>query len=375
MPTILLVTATLYRHGVARLPYALRKAGFRVWLVCPRVSAVRYSDHVDGGVAFPDGIGPLGLARVIADAVEESGADALLFADEVALGVARGLLTGLADGVVSPRLRTLLETWIGGVRDCAFQRSAMVERARELGVRTPRQVVLGPGTDAAALAGLGSPILVKRDQSSGGGGVTPASTPRAALEIASHIRLQETGPDSTAPVVAQEFVTGTDASVTFAAFGGRMLDAFAYKALRRHPEPFGPASVIEVLARPDLLELARRLVDDVAYTGFGGIDVILPEDGGPPVFLELNARPPQTAHVGSLFGADLFRAMARELGGEPVAAAPDTRTATTVALFPAEWIRDPRSPHLHTAFHDVPWNEPRMAAAVVMLTPRIRRPG
>lgn len=371
MPTVLLVTATLYRHGVARLPHALRQAGFRVWLVCPRVSAVRYSDHIDGGVAYPDGIGPLGLARVIADSVEESGADLLLFADELSVSVARSLLAGLADGIVSPRLRTLLQTWVGGVHACAFQRSAMVERVQTLGIRTPRQVILGPETEAAALAGLGTPILVKQDHSSGGGGVTPAPTPHAAIGIASDLRLQDVGPNARGSIVAQEFIAGTDASVAFAAFGGRMLGAFAYKTLRRYPEPFGPASVIEALARPDLLDLARRVVADVAYTGFGGIDVILPEDGGPPVFLELNTRPPQTAHLGSLFGADLFRAMARELGVEPVAPA-SAPAATTVALFPAEWIRDPRSPHLHTAHHDVPWNEPRMAAAVVTLTPRVR---
>lgn len=380
MPTILLVTATLYRHAVARLPYALRQAGFRVWAVCPQVSAVRYSDHLAGGSAYPDDIGPDGLALVMADAVVRSGADALLFGDEVAAGVARGLVEGQCGGpaadAVTPPLRALLDAWIGGVDGCAFRRSALVERMRALGIRTPRQVALGPSTDAAALDGLGAPIVVKRDHGSGGGGVVLAATPGAALEAAARLRPAGSDPAGAGLVVAQEHVAGAAASVTFAARGGRLLDGFAYKALHCHPEPCGPASVIEALDRPDLLAMARRVVADLRYSGFGGIDVILPEDGGAPVFLELNARPPQTAHLGHLFGADLARALFREVGGGagPTDDAHAIR-ATTVALFPAEWARDPASPHLHAAHHDVPWQEPRLTAAIMALTPRLRSPG
>ena len=177
-------------------------------------------------------------------------------------------------------------------------------------------------------------------------------------------------------VVAQEHVPGAAASVTFATRDGRLLDGFAYKTLRRHPEPFGPASVIEALDRPDLMAMARRVVADLRYSGFGGIDVILPEGGGEPVFLELNPRPPQTTHLGPLFGVDLARALFVEVSGEPgsVPDAPATR-ASTVALFPAEWMRDPDSPYLHAAHHDVPWQEPRLTAAVMALTPRLRSPG
>ncbi|NYZ16650.1 ATP-grasp domain-containing protein [Azospirillum sp. RWY-5-1] len=376
MPTILLVTATLYRHAVARLPYALRRAGFRVWAVCPQVSAVRYSDHLDGGIAYPDDIGPGGLALVMADAVERSGADALLFGDEVAAGVARALLTGVEADVVTPPLRALLEAWIGGVDGCAFHRSALVERVRGLGIRTPRQVALEPPADAAALAGLGAPIVVKRDHGSGGGGVALVATPGEALDIAARLLPSGTDAAGVGMVVAQEHVAGATASVSFVARGGLLLDGFAYKALHRHPEPFGPASVIAALDRPDLLEMARRVVADLRYSGFGGIDVILPEDGGPPVFLELNARPPQTTHLGHLFGADLARALFQAVSGA-AAAAPDTPTAraTTVALFPAEWTRDPASPYLHSAHHDVPWHEPRLTAAIMALTPRLRSPG
>jgi hypothetical protein len=34
-----------------------------------------------------------------------------------------------------------------------------------------------------------------------------------------------------------------------------------------------------------------------------------------------------------------------------------------VALFPQEWMRDPASPYLTNAFHDVPWDDPALIRA------------
>jgi hypothetical protein len=32
----------------------------------------------------------------------------------------------------------------------------------------------------------------------------------------------------------------------------------------------------------------------------------------------------------------------------------------TIALFPQEWIRDPASSFLRSAYHDIPWEEPEL---------------
>jgi hypothetical protein len=32
----------------------------------------------------------------------------------------------------------------------------------------------------------------------------------------------------------------------------------------------------------------------------------------------------------------------------------------TIALFPQEWIRDPHSSFLRSAYHDIPWEEPEL---------------
>ena len=36
-----------------------------------------------------------------------------------------------------------------------------------------------------------------------------------------------------------------------------------------------------------------------------------------------------------------------------------------IALFPREWIRDPASPWLNRAYHDVPWDDPAVLLACV----------
>jgi len=166
--------------------------------------------------------------------------------------------------------------------------------------------------------------------------------------------------------VAQDFVAGAPASVSFSALRGRVLAAFAYKAIHRHPGPLGVSSVIETIDDPGLLTIAHRVAAHLDYTGFGGVDVILPGDGGAPVFLELNARPTHTTHLGRLLGADLCEALADALDGRPGTLGRLPAAGQTVALFPTEWERDPASPYLFGPHHDVPWHEHRILASLMI---------
>ncbi|MCG5239376.1 ATP-grasp domain-containing protein [Azospirillum doebereinerae] len=171
--------------------------------------------------------------------------------------------------------------------------------------------------------------------------------------------------------VAQEFIPGRSASVSFSALKGQMLEAFSYSALQHQPAPFGPASVIEVIDHPGLLKVAERMVELAEYSGFGGIDAILPEDGSEPVFLEFNARPTQTTHLGKVVGADLCQALVCALSSQPYEGRRDRREQMRIALFPNELIRDHKSRYLIQAHHDVPWNERRVADAIISSTPEL----
>lgn len=257
-------------------------------------------------------------------------------------------------------VKKTLSNWQAGFNSAARTRSTGIEMVRSIGLRTPRQVTLLPDVTTAAFAELGSPIVVKQDHRDGGTGVFIASTAQDALDAASILaRGTQTGEGGR--IVAQEFIAGRSASVSFSARQGHVLEAFAYIAIHQHPMPAGAASLISVIESPELLETTRRIVSEFGYSGFGGVDFILPSDGSPSAFLELNARPTQTAHLGSLFGADLCRAMACSLKGESYASAFNPAGLPPIALFPNELMRDPASPHLLKSYHDFPWYERRIA--------------
>jgi len=54
----------------------------------------------------------------------------------------------------------------------------------------------------------------------------------------------------------------------------------------------------------------------------------------------------------------LAAALRAAITHEPISHEPAVTNLDTVAFFPNEWHRDPRSDFLRTAYHDVPWEEP-----------------
>ncbi|OJT96405.1 MAG: hypothetical protein BGN82_10905 [Alphaproteobacteria bacterium 65-7] len=77
--------------------------------------------------------------------------------------------------------------------------------------------------------------------------------------------------------------------------------------------------------------------------------------------LEINPRATPTAHLAFGPQQDPCGALLAALGENPL-----PRPAITerrIALFPQELTRDPRSPWLADAFHDIPWDDPESAVA------------
>jgi hypothetical protein len=46
------------------------------------------------------------------------------------------------------------------------------------------------------------------------------------------------------------------------------------------------------------------------------------------------------------------------LSGQVLQSAQAVTENDTIALFPQEWMRDPESSFLRSAYHDIPWEEP-----------------
>ena len=71
-------------------------------------------------------------------------------------------------------------------------------------------------------------------------------------------------------------------------------------------------------------------------------------------------------------GRDLPAALYAALSGEDIHPAPKVTENDIIALFPQEWMRDPDSAFLKSAYHDVPWEEPELLRACARI---LRKPG
>ncbi len=84
----------------------------------------------------------------------------------------------------------------------------------------------------------------------------------------------------------------------------------------------------------------------------------------------MNARATPTMHLAL---ADDLPAALLAAARLPARPRPPVTEKTDIALFPREWLRDPESPWLQNAFHDVPWDDPDLIRACVAQAPPARR--
>jgi hypothetical protein len=84
---------------------------------------------------------------------------------------------------------------------------------------------------------------------------------------------------------------------------------------------------------------------------------MLEAETGRAYLIEVNPRSAQVGHLSMGAGHDLPAALYAALSGKAEQPAPKVTEKDTIALFPQEWIRDPESRFLRSAYHDVPWEE------------------
>jgi hypothetical protein len=93
-------------------------------------------------------------------------------------------------------------------------------------------------------------------------------------------------------------------------------------------------------------------------SGLWGFDFVLQAGSGLAYLIEVNPRATPICHLALGPGRDLPAALLAALHSGSAAEARPTRIdGELVAMFPGEWQRDPASPFLRCAHHDVPWEE------------------
>jgi pyruvate carboxylase len=291
----------------------------------------------------------------------------------------------LADLHAQPDLAPLIENSLGNPAGygVARSKSAQVALAAELGLPVPgtRQVA-SRAEFYAALAERPLPRVLKSDGTWGGTGVTVIRSldeagqawnhamRRMGLADAGKLALRER---SIRPFVErrrwhpsapdlQDFVQGRPANRAVVCHKGCVLAGLSVEVLETN-YPNGPASVVRVIDRPDMARTAEVMVARLGLSGFLGLDFVLDERNGSALFIEMNPRATPICHLsGREGGVGLSAALLAMVTGRQAELVLPT-TGEEIALFPGEWSRNPESPWLHRARHDVPWDDPGLLRA------------
>jgi hypothetical protein len=172
-------------------------------------------------------------------------------------------------------------------------------------------------------------------------------------------------------VSVQRSVPGVDVNSAIFCWQGQVLASINMKVIATYYER-GPSTVLRRIQNTAMDRAAEVLASRLNLSGFYGLDFILDGDGqsedgqgGTPWLIEMNSRATQIAHLALGPGHDLVAAAFSAIGDAPVHPRPLLTTKDTIALFPQEWERDPASPLIRSAYHDVPWDAPALVQTYI----------
>lgn len=382
-PTVLLVTTSRW-FPTARLGMALAKAGCTVDVVCPPGHALGKMSVVRRTYPYR-GLMPLKAFR---DAIVASSPDFLLPGDDLATCHLHRLYDNESRrGHAGRPMCELIQRSLGAPESfpVVYARTAFMNLAQEAGVRAPQtEVVANIDELRKWVAEVGLPTVLKVDGTSGGDGVRVVHTLEEAerafrtlqapplLARAAKRALVDQDKTLVWPsllrhrsfVNAQVFVAGLEATSTVACWEGNILASLHFEVLHKR-DSSGPSSVLRFIDNAEMITAAETMVRRLKLSGIHGFDFMVEAHTGNAYLIEINARATQVGHLPLGPGRDLPAALYSALSGDAFHAAPKVTEKDTIALFPQEWLRDPASPFLTSAYHDVPWEEPELLRACV----------
>lgn len=355
MPATVLLVTTMDWPFSAQLAGAFTAVGARVEALCPQgrvLSRSRYPKRFHRYQALaPDA----SLSRAMA----QSNADLVIPCDDLASEIVQRVTGG----------------------EDFSDRHKFLTRAAAAGAPAQSMALENDGDIVDALAHLGLPLVVKCDHSWGGAGVVIAPTRKDAFtaferfrkqsrlrDLARFLRRGETywlhralSPVDPA-ISAQAFVDGHPATSSLACWQGEVVAANHFDVLVTSAAT-GPACVVARRECPQMIASAAVIAQAFKLSGLFGLDYV--RDGAGQVhLLEMNARATPTAHL--MLGEDLPAALLQS-AGLPARTRARVTDKAEIAIFPREWMRDPASPRLKNAYHDVPWDDPDVVRAGIQL--------
>jgi len=192
----------------------------------------------------------------------------------------------------------------------------------------------------------------------------------ATLALARHASVSTYAGQVKAPtLLVQGFVEGPMLSQTMVAWDGVPLAGFARRREVAFTPGLGASAVVRVQKIPAIREFTERLCRAFGMSGFFSVQFIEPSTGAPPVLLEINRRIVTFMHTDEYGGVDLCGALFQRLAGLPQTLPFDMEDDANqvIVSFPREWLRDPDSAWLRNHPSDVPWDDPGVFAAMIVL--------
>ena len=356
----------------ARLNRALRDGGFAVAVLAAPGDFVTLSRFVERRFdlrAVPGRPGAQDTLGSLQDAIEAFRPRFLLPADERTVRLFR-LIAAVDDRSrpreLSDRTLRLVRRALGTAASHAIrrQRHALMELATRTGIRMPPQTAVTTPAEARAFAAaVGYPIVLKAEDTVGGQGVRVCDDETALAPAIAALR-PATATEQP-PLIAQAFIPGRSAARNVVAVEGESLGGFSNVKLTTHPGPRGPGAVNQFIRHPDMDEAMRKTVAGFGFTGIGVGCFVIDDRDGSAWLVEFNPRPGSHVHFAPLWGFEMCKALHARLSGTGEVFGEGEPTTLIVAKFPNEWMRDPASPYLRTAYHDVPWDDPDLLAAEI----------
>ena len=377
-PKVLLATTSSW-VPTARLAMALANAGCTVEAVCPAGHPVRKTNALRQIHTYR-GLAPLMSFK---KAIMAADPDLIVPGDDLATRHLHDLYRReQQESNAGKQICNLIEHSLGGPESfpVVFARNAFMHAAHQEGIRVPKTTVVENVGDLKKLA-IGFPLVLKADGTSGGNGVRIAQTLEEAEQV---LRILQAPPlfaraakraivdhDTTLlwpsllrhrfVINAQAFVQGREATSTIFCWEGSVLAGLHFEVLEKM-HVAGHAAVLRLIDHWEMSVAVEKMARRLNLSGLYGFDFILEAHTDDAYLIEINPRTTQVGHLGLGAGRDLPAALYAAISGDGVPASQKITEAETIALFPQEWIRDPRSEFLRSAYHDVPWDEPALVS-------------
>ncbi len=358
---------------------ALARAGCKLEAVCPKPHPLRRTSSVRQAHVY------YGLAPLIsfARAIAITQPDLIVSGDDLATRHLHRLhAQERRNGKAESPICALIERSLGAPESFPVvnARAVFMDLAHQEGLRVPPTQVIRNTDDLRIwVARMGLPTVLKADGTSGGDGVRIAHTLNEAERcfkelqapplLARAAKRAVVDHDKTLvwpsilrrrPVVnAQAFVAGREATSTIVCWKGSILASLHFEVVNKASSA-GHATVVRLIENAEMSAAVEGMVRRLGLSGFYGFDFMLEADTEKAYLVEMNPRSTQVGHLSLGSGHDLPAALYAALSERAVQPAPKVTEKDTIALFPQEWIRDPESPFLRSAYHDIPWEEPEL---------------